>query len=143
MPDLISARDSRLLLIRIRATEGSAGPGSILSLEAEAILDYESIFPATRFQLDLAQLQASVTNPNNQYGQLLGAQLIFRSRHPAGDRGRRSARYAPHPTDARRTRPARERAVGATCFAYPSGRADCDPPRYAIFPICRGRFTAG
>ena len=76
MGDPISARDSRLLLIRIRARDASANPGSPFALEAEAILDYESIFPATRFDLDIAQLQASfVTNPNNQYGQLLGVQL--------------------------------------------------------------------
>jgi hypothetical protein len=72
MADPIAARDSRLLLIRIRSRESSANTGS---LEAEAILDYESIFPATPFELNVAQLQASVTNPNNQYGQMLGVQL--------------------------------------------------------------------
>jgi hypothetical protein len=75
MADPNSARDSRLLLIRIRARESSTGTGATCCLEAEAILDYESIFPATRFQLDTAQLQASFMNPNNQYGQLLGVQL--------------------------------------------------------------------
>ena len=88
MADPISARDSRLLLIRIRARDASANPGSSFRLEAEAILDYEAIFPATRFRLDLAQLQASVTNPGNQYGQLLGAQLLLLLASSRQSRGR-------------------------------------------------------
>ena len=76
MNDVNSTSDSCLLLIRIRPSrEPATSGGRNLSLEAEAILDYQSIYPATPFTIDLDQLQSSVASPNNAYGQQLGAQL--------------------------------------------------------------------
>jgi hypothetical protein len=76
MNDVNSTSDSCLLLIRIRPSREAATSGARnLSLEAEAILDYQSIYPATSFAIDLDQLQSSVASPNNAYGQQLGAQL--------------------------------------------------------------------
>ena len=76
MNDVNSTSDSCLLLIRIRPSRNQqqAAAGN-LPLEAEAILDYQSIYPATPFTIDLDQLQSSVASPNNAYGQQLGAQL--------------------------------------------------------------------
>ncbi|HYI95406.1 MAG TPA: CHAT domain-containing protein, partial [Bryobacteraceae bacterium] len=61
----------------MRSAREAAGadPAGAITLEAEAILDYESIFPPTPFTIDLRQLQASVASADNQYGQLLGSQL--------------------------------------------------------------------
>src|SRR4051794_35737417 len=76
MTDASSARDSRLLLIRLRPAISSTPTTSPkIALEAEAIVDYESIYPSTRFTIDLNELQSSIASPNNLYGQLLGAQL--------------------------------------------------------------------
>ena len=76
MNEVMPASDSRLLLIRIRpARETTDNAGQKLSLEAEVILNYESIYPSAPFDIDYNQLQSSIASPNNQYGQLLGAQL--------------------------------------------------------------------
>ncbi len=66
-----------MLLIRVRAAREAAGTelAGAIALEAEAIVDYESIFPPMPFTIDLGQLQASVASPNNEYGVLLGTQL--------------------------------------------------------------------
>src|SRR5262245_24366143 len=80
MIDAISARDSRLLLIRIRpAPLGAGAVPPKLPLEAEAIVDYESIYPSAVFTVDLNELQSSIASPNNIYGQRLGAQLCAAS----------------------------------------------------------------
>lgn len=50
-----------------------------LALEAEAIVDYESIYPSAAFTVDLNELQSSIASPNNIYGQRLGAQLCAAS----------------------------------------------------------------
>ena len=65
-----------MLLIRVRAAREAAGTelAGAIALEAEAIVDYESIFPPMPFTIDLGQLQASVASPNNEYGVLLGTQ---------------------------------------------------------------------
>lgn len=77
MADANAVRDSRLLLFRIRPVRQpvEAAEKCGLPLEAEAILDYESIFPTAPFFLDIEALQAAVASANNQYGQLLGSQL--------------------------------------------------------------------
>ena len=65
--------DSRLLLIRIRpAREPASSNGENHSFEVEAILDYESIYPASPFELDSDKLQSILASPNNEYGQFLG-----------------------------------------------------------------------
>src|SRR5204863_9272921 len=72
--------DSRLLLIRIRpAREPASSNGQNHSFEVEAILDYESIYPASPLELDSDKLQSVLASPNNEYGQLLGSQLCAAS----------------------------------------------------------------
>ena len=103
MNEVMSASDSRLLLIRIRpARETPDNAGQKLSLEAEAIVNYESIYPSAPFDIDFNQLQSSIASPNNQYGQLLGAQLCTRAFHPASSGEYRTAGDPTHAVDAGR-----------------------------------------
>lgn len=64
------------MLIRIRPAREAPEPDKQkLALEAEAVVDYASIYPATPFTVDLHELQSSIAIDGNVYGQRLGAQL--------------------------------------------------------------------
>jgi hypothetical protein len=68
--------DRSLLVLRVRRP-GSGAPET--ALEVEALLDYETIFPAALTQLDTRALEHLALAPDNAYGRAIGEALCAAS----------------------------------------------------------------